>query len=70
MYECLNPHCRKYAGRRMTLGLGGTFDFDGEVRCLECGRPVRVRFGLPVEMMLAVPLVIGIAMVVMLAFTQ
>lgn len=70
MYECLNPHCRKFAGKIGPIGLSDVFEYAGDERCLECGRPVRFRFALPTETMLAIPLVVGVVTLVVLAFTQ
>lgn len=69
MYQCWNPRCSLYAGAHVTLRYREVFEFDGEMRCQECGRPVRCSIDLP-EWMMAVPVALALLLVLFLAVTR
>ena len=69
MYECWNPRCAKYAGSHVKLRGRDVFEFDGEARCMTCGRTVTSIIDLP-DWMVVVPVVIAFALVALVAITR
>ena len=68
MYKCSNPKCRPFEDRDRSRD--DVFEFLGEMRCVACGRPVKLSASVPAEWLLGIPLVFGVVMVVLLAVSQ